>query len=347
MKNKLIRSIQVYPELREKFMSYSQGIETLPPGFTRNKLFWDYISVRFKNPGRRVSMSEYIIFAYYNLSTALQQEFLTDVEATLLMRPYNTESQPVLQDKVTFLNAFAPLINRDWLYLKNASFEEFEEFAGKHPTMALKPPLSSWGVGFKKLEITPETNLRAVFEELAAGGYLAEEFLASAPELAKYHPASLNTFRVITFRRDERFEVFGAGLRVGNNGRNVDNAHGGGIFCEIDPKTGVIITDGLDECGNNYVAHPLTGVRFKGNVIDRWDEIIELCRRASMTLPCLRVVGWDIAVLQDGRLEIIEGNHNPGMNIVQAPAKRGVRRKFEAMLIDFYGDLDLSEEENL
>ena len=46
------------------------------------------------------------------------------------------------------------------------------------------------------------------------------------------------TARVITFRRGERFEVFGAGLRVGNNGLHVDNAHGGGIFCEIDPATG-------------------------------------------------------------------------------------------------------------
>ena len=32
---------------------------------------------------------------------------------------------------------------------------------------------------------------------------------------------------------------------MGNNGLHVDNAHGGGIFCEIDPATGVIMTDDL------------------------------------------------------------------------------------------------------
>ena len=72
------------------------------------------------------------------------------------------------------------------------------------------------------------------------GRYLAEEFVESHESLAVFHPSSLNTLRVITFRNEDRFEVFGCGLRVGNNGLHVDNAHGGGIFCEIDPKTGII-----------------------------------------------------------------------------------------------------------
>ena len=143
---------------------------------------------------------------------------------------------------------------------------------------------------------------------------------------------------MITFRRGERFEVFGAGLRVGNNGLHVDNAHGGGIFCEIDPDTGVIMTDGLDEHGNSYLCHPMTGVRFRGTPIPQWEEICDFCRSAAQTLPCLRVVGWDVAILPGGKLELIEGNHNPGMNIVQAPAKHGVHDKFAHMLLDFYGD---------
>jgi hypothetical protein len=45
-----------------------------------------------------------------------------------------------------------------------------------------------------------------------------------------------------------------------------------------------------------------------------------------------------VAILPGGKLELIEGNHNPGMNIVQAPAKHGVHDKFAHMLLDFYGD---------
>lgn len=56
-----------------------------------------------------------------------------------------------------------------------------------------------------------------------------------------------------------------------------------------------------------------------------------------MELPCLRVVGWDVAILLNGCLELIEGNHSPGMNIVQAPAKHGVHKRFASMLLDYYG----------
>ena len=82
----------------------------------------------------------------------------------------------------------------------------------------------------------------------------------------------------------------------------------------------------------------MTGVRCRGTQIPYGEEIVELCREASKELPCLRVVGWDVAILPDGILELIEGNHNPGMNIVQAPAKHGVHEKFAAMLLDYYGD---------
>ena len=190
------------------------------------------------------------------------------------------------------------------------------------------------------LTVIPDrvSDRQALFDELCAGKYLAEEFVQSDDSLARFHPASLNTLRVITFRRGDRFEVFGAGLRVGNNGLHVDNAHGGGIFCEIDPATGVIMTDGLDEHGNSYLCHPMTGVPFRGEVIPQWEEVRAFCRSAAQTLPCLRVVGWDVAILPGGKLELIEGNHNPGMNIVQAPAKHGVHDKFAHMLLDFYGD---------
>ena len=84
MKNKLIRSIQVYPQLREKFMAYIEGVQKMPAGYNREKLFWDYISVRFKNPGRRVSMSEYMIFGFYNIAPPLQQGRLNVGEVLLL-----------------------------------------------------------------------------------------------------------------------------------------------------------------------------------------------------------------------------------------------------------------------
>jgi len=339
--NKLVKNLRAYPVLHKRWCDYIKGVRELPEGFTAEQLFHDYLKVRRSNPEKRVSMSEYMIFGFYGLTTAQQKQYLTDVEATLLMRPYNSAAEPYLKSKVTFLKNFTQFVSRGWLYLPESDLAAFDAFVRRYHSIALKPQYSSWGIGFRKLteaEWDAAPDRQALFGELCAGKYLAEEFIQSDASLARFHPESLNTLRVITFRRGERFEVFGAGLRVGNNGLHVDNAHGGGIFCEIDPATGVIMTDGLDEHGNSYILHPMTGVRFRGTPIPQWEEICDFCRSAAQTLPCLRVVGWDVAILPGGKLELIEGNHNPGMNIVQAPAKHGVHDKFAHMLLDFYGD---------
>lgn len=341
--NYIVKNVRAYPVLREKFMAYMKGVKNLPEGFRENKLFHDYLKVRRNNPEKRVSQSEYMIFGFYNLSTGEQKKYLTDVEATRLMRPYNNDSEPYLKSKATFLKNFTRFIHRGWLYVPKASYEEFCDFLHKYRTIALKPQYSSWGIGFFKLteeEFASKEDPKEFYQKLCEGRYLAEEFVQSCKELAAFHPSSLNTLRVITFRNGDRFEVFGGGLRVGNNGLCVDNAHGGGIFCEIDPESGKIITDGLDEYSNSYVTHPMTGVPFKGMQIPRWKEVVELCNEASKELPCLRVVGWDVAILEDGTLELIEGNHSPGMNIVQAPAKHGVYERFSSMLLDYYGEPD-------
>ncbi len=341
--NYIVKNVRAYPVLREKFMAYMKGVKNLPEGFRENKLFHDYLKVRRNNPEKRVSQSEYMIFGFYNLSTGEQKKYLTDVEATRLMRPYNNASEPYLKSKATFLKNFTRFIHRGWLYVPKASYEEFCDFLHKYRTIALKPQYSSWGIGFFKLteeEFASKEDPKEFYQKLCEGRYLAEEFVQSCKELAAFHPSSLNTLRVITFRNGDRFEVFGGGLRVGNNGLCVDNAHGGGIFCEIDPESGKVITDGLDEYSNSYVTHPMTGVPFKGMQIPRWKEVVELCKEASKELPCLRVVGWDVAILEDGTLELIEGNHSPGMNIVQAPAKHGVYERFSSMLLDYYGEPD-------
>jgi hypothetical protein len=336
---KVFKNIRAYPVLRRKFFDYLDGVQTLPEGRTKRELFWDYLQVRRNHPGRRVSISEYFIFGFYALDREGQGRYLTDVEATLCMRPLNEEARPYLWDKAAFLRTFTDFVHRRWMFLPDATEEEFVRFASRYQSLALKPFSSSWGIGFERLCCDEVEDWHALYERLREGSYVAEEFLTSAPELSRFHPESLNTLRVITFYNGERFGVFGAGLRVGNNGKHVDNAHGGGIFCEIDPLTGVIVTDGLDEFGNTYLRHPLTGVPFRGEVIPRWQEVTALCRRACDTVPALRVVGWDVAMLADGKLELIEGNHNPGMNIVQAPAKHGVRDKFVAMCHEFFSDV--------
>lgn len=87
--NYLVKNLRAYPVLKKKFMHYIEGTKELPEGFTKRKLFHDYLKVRRNNPEKRVSQSEYMIFGFYGLSPEEQKRYLTDIEATRLMRPYN------------------------------------------------------------------------------------------------------------------------------------------------------------------------------------------------------------------------------------------------------------------
>ena len=89
--NKLVKNLRAYPVLHKRWCDYVKGVCELPEGFTAEQLFHDYLKVRRSNPEKRVSMSEYMIFGFYGLTTAQQKQYLTDVEATLLMRPYIPE----------------------------------------------------------------------------------------------------------------------------------------------------------------------------------------------------------------------------------------------------------------
>ena len=75
--NKLVKNLRAYPVLRKRWRGYIRGVRALPEGFTENKLFHDYLRVRRSNPEKRVSMSEYMIFGFYGLTTAQQKQYLT------------------------------------------------------------------------------------------------------------------------------------------------------------------------------------------------------------------------------------------------------------------------------
>ena len=137
--NIIVRNVRAYPVLRKRFHGYISGVRNMPYGFTENKLFRDYLRVRRNNPEKRVSMSEYMIFGFYGLSVSRQKEFLTDTEATLLMRPYNSASEPYLKDKVSFLRNFSRYVRRGWLYLPESTAEEFAAFVRRYGCVALKP----------------------------------------------------------------------------------------------------------------------------------------------------------------------------------------------------------------
>jgi hypothetical protein len=116
-------------------------------------------------------------------------------------------------------------------------------------------------------------------------------------------------------------------MSIGKN-RTVDNMHAGGIAAAPDMETGSLSRS--SDLGSNarlgwLSDHPDTGERIEGRILPYWKEAKELAARAHRAFSDRVVIGWDIAILEDGPI-LIEGNGNPDMDIIQRFMRFGIRR---------------------
>ena len=117
----------------------------------------------------------------------------------------------------------------------------------------------------------------------------------------------------------------------------MDNIHAGGIFSYLDVESGKFYNgkmfDGVSifDCK----VHPDTGIPVEGT-IPGWQSIKEKLIEISDFIPQLSLMGFDIAVVEDG-FKIIEINSLPGMRVHQMfmPINKNELMKsfFEGMLI--------------
>jgi len=61
---------------------------------------------------------------------------------------------------------------------------------------------------------------------------------------------------------------------------------------------------------------PTTKVKVDGFVIPYWKEIIKMTKEAAKVNDDVNVVGWDVAITENGPL-IIDGNWDPGMDLIK------------------------------
>ncbi|HEX2581017.1 MAG TPA: sugar-transfer associated ATP-grasp domain-containing protein [Dongiaceae bacterium] len=150
---------------------------------------------------------------------------------------------------------------------------------------------------------------------------LVQPLLVNHPALSDLALNALSTLRVMTCVNEEgRAEVTHAILRFpGGRGSIVDNFHAGGLGAPVDIVTGEVgAAIYMTPRGQHarFASHPFTGAKVKGRILPRWGEVLELAERAQDRFPERLIVGWDIAILEDGPI-IVEGNSGADMDIVQ------------------------------
>ncbi len=222
--------------------------------------------------------------------------------------------------KPDFLKNFAKYIDRD--FFAGGTREELAKFLQNNEVFMLKPYDGLGGHGVVKMTREQAGSPDEFYDKLESEGLFVEGYVKQHSEIDKLCSASVNTIRVITFGYGGRSRIVYAVMRIGNGVNHCDNFHQSGMACSIDLETGKLVGNAIDKDLNEFEFHPTSGVRFDGFQIPNWDKAKEMVLEAALVNDKIHVVGWDVAVTQDG-VTFIEGNRRPGFDLVQVPSRRG------------------------
>lgn len=164
--------------------------------------------------------------------------------------------------------------------------------------------------------------------------------MAPHPDLSCITAGALPTTRILTcLNASGQPEVMAAMMRMsfGKN-KTVDNLHAGGIGALVDVAKGSLSKAsnlGSDAHLGWFSGHPDTGEPIEGRIVPFWEEAKAGALNAHRHFGDRVVVGWDIAILEDGPI-FIEGNGNPDLDILQRFMRIGFREHRLAELLAFH-----------
>lgn len=251
-----------------------------------------------------------------------------------------------LEDKYRLYQRIKPFYKREIIEIRSMDdYDTFASFAEKHPVFVVKPADYFYGIGIHKASAKEYGgDCRAMMEAILREGQavhdkhpsrdsrmVLEELICQDESLARLHSGSVNVIRVTAVRgKDGKIHIYHPWIKAGINGSFVATAAQEGFVAEIDPATGVVITDGYQETGNTYQFHPNSGIRIKGFQVPRWNELTDMVQALMEQLPKFGYIGWDLALTPEGWC-VVEGNYS-GEFMYQLMNCRGYRREFEELI---------------
>ena len=190
-----------------------------------------------------------------------------------------------------------------------------------------KPVNGQGGTGIKVFKEGRDGDLTTFISRLdRKTRYVVQAGIEQREDIAQINDSSVNTLRIITQFYGGEPHLCACVMRIGRNGKEVDNSHQGGMSIEIDVETGAYSSIATAEHGGgSYFAHPDSGFIFNGKTIEGWKEIRSTVLAYADEFPCLREIGWDIALTKSG-IQAIEMNLGFGLAHLQVTCG-GMRRK--------------------
>lgn len=288
-------------------------VSQLPPMTGRCRLYHlvDYLSALVRHGAH---IEQYTAGGFWRYSNAQRSKCLTHFRRLKLEKRYNDPADVhYFKNKPEFNSFFHDHVHRGWLWLKEASCEDFKAFLARYGTVIVKPMDGKQGAGIRTLDYSTlegdEAAIGRTFAALVEEDVIVEELIVQHRDMV-FGNRSVNTIRVLTAcRPDGTARIMKAFLRAGVGDTLVDNTATGGYYYEVDLDNGIVCSGGTSKDGDLVLVHPQTDIVMLGFKVPLWDEVVKMCIDAARRLPRVAMVGWDVAISQD-HVQLVEGNNS-------------------------------------
>ena len=280
---------------------------------------------------------DYLMFGFYDMNGRQRDTYLTRVRNKKIMDLMNDPAfSDEFDDKLRFNKTFAAYLGRKTLNGETATEEELAEFLRDQEAIFAKINHGDCGRGVEKLYVKDFDSPAAMLAYIREHGLVVlEHVLPQHEDMARLHPSSVNTMRILTDLVDGQVHIAYITLKMGRGGGVCDNSGQGGILCRVDPQSGKIISPATDDYFNVYEKHPDTGIVLQGYQLPMVDRAVAMAKEAALVFPQVGHVGWDMAITPTGPA-IIEGNEFPGTDLCQLapfyPEKCGLWPYYKELL---------------
>lgn len=280
---------------------------------------------------------EYLQLNFYTLDDSRRHNIISRKERDQYVKLFNQKAAiPKLENKIEFLSNFKDDVNRDFLIIKEASFEDFVAFASSHSGYIAKQSDSGQGKG---VELVSEVeDFEQEFNRLKDNAFdLIEEIITIHPELQAISPGGISPIRFITYVDEKGVpHIIFTAINM-STGSQIVNFDSGAVISIIDADTGELMNHALDKQNRMYELHPVTGTQVKGFKLPEWDALKELVLNAAVKFPEVGYVGWDTTITAKGPC-IIEAN-------AKRPAINGLQMEGFKRIDEQYGNFDFVRNE--
>ena len=198
------------------------------------------------------------------------------------------------------------------------SEEEAVNLCQNMDKVIIKPSRESKGKGVQLITVkngisnVEGKSIRDLFKEYKKD-FLIQECVKQHQKMAALNPTSVNTMRILSYRSGMEVLIIYSVVRIGRSGSVVDNQCKGGISTTID-QNGKLGKSAFGGYSTDNIVMTDSGITLDGYQLPSYDKAIEMVKRLHLKLPFFDIVGWDVAIQEDGEPVLIEFNSNPGLS---------------------------------